>query len=121
MLLGNHFSGDYVHIGFWQIVIILIIACGILLVARNSGRGTAKSTSKKAPVHRLGPASTEEVAIKPTRKKRLRWLGIALIVIGLIALGIILSTIIDLVYILSAVAGIIILSGIVVIILSTRR
>jgi hypothetical protein len=63
----------------------------------------------------------DEVIVKPIRQKRLRWLGIALIIIGMTALGILLSTIINYIFILSAVAGIIVFAGIIVIIISARR
>lgn len=124
MLLENYRNGDYVRPGFWQIVLILIIACGVLLVARSSKRGTVKSTSQKVRIRRIGTANTDnmdEVIVKPIRQKRLRWLGIALIIIGMTALGILLSTIINYIFILSAVAGIIVFAGIIVIIISARR
>jgi len=107
--------------GFGQIVLIIIIACGVLLLARSSKRGTAKSASRKTHTRQLNPASTEEPAAMTVRQKRLRWLGIILIVAGMVALGILLSSIINFIFVLSAVAGIIILSGIAFIILSARR
>ena len=117
----KHYYGDCVKFGFWQIVLILAIACGILLVTRSTERSKANTKSRRVRMRHLSEEELEELRIREVRQKRLRWLGIAIIVVGLAALCYILSTIIDSVIIFSAIAGFVILAGIVVIVFSIRR
>lgn len=107
--------------GFWQIVLILAIACSILLVTRSTERSKANTKSRRVRMRHLSEEELEELRIREVRQKRLRWLGLVIIVVGLAALCYILSTIIDSVIIFSAIAGFVILAGIVVIVFSIRR
>jgi hypothetical protein len=107
--------------GFLEVVVILALVCGVLLLVRNSKRGTVKTTPQHARLQQPDTAALEEARVKIAHRNHLRWLGIAIIVVGLIALGYILSLVINPVYILCAAAALIILTGIIIIIISMRR
>jgi len=122
MLIENHHSGEYVRPGLSEIVVILVILSGALLLMRFSGRNTSNtSTRQRTRAHQTDLYDAEKLRASATRNKHMRWFGITLLVIGLIALGYIMISLVDFIIVLSVVAGIIVLAGIAIIILSIRH
>ena len=111
-------------LGPLEIIVILIIVGVILLVFRGMpGRKTVAPPPPPPPpprVRRPTAAEIEEERIKASRQKRLRWLGGAFVVIGIILLAGTFKAF-NLVFMMSTGAGLIILLGIVVLFLSARR
>ncbi|MCL2706742.1 MAG: hypothetical protein FWE97_01050 [Dehalococcoidia bacterium] len=122
MLLENYRGGDFVAFGFWQIVLILFILCVILTGMRISRRGVSKTTRQSTLARRADATEREERhSSNNTHAFTMRWLGIALLIVGVTTLGYILWLIIDRIIIISVAAGLIMLAGIIFILLSTRR
>jgi hypothetical protein len=105
-------------LGISEIVLILVIIGVILLVFR--GMPSPKNNAPTVRVRRLSAPEIEEARIQNARRTRLRALGGAFVVIGLIVLA---STLKMFELLLSWYAGaaLIIFAGIVVLFLSTRR
>ena len=110
-------------LGPLEIILILIIVGVILLVFRGMpGRKTAVPLPPPPPprVRRPTAAEIEEERIKTSRRNRLRWLGGAFIIVGLVVLGSTLQ-IFDAMFMMLTGSGLIILLGIVVLFLSARH
>ena len=102
-----------------EILLVLIIIGVILLVFR--GRPAPRNaTPPPVNVRRPSTAEIEEARIKSNRQNRLRWLGSVFIVIGLFVLACTFK-VFDYLLMRSAGAALIILLGIVILFLSTRR
>jgi len=106
-------------LGFAEILIILIIIGVLLFVVRGNA---APKTAPHHPVSVRQPtaAEIEEQQVKASRKKRLRWVGGAILVIGLVVLAGSLN-VFNLLWSWYTGAALIIVLGIVFIALSARR
>ncbi len=112
-------------LGFAEILIILVVIGVILLVVRGLPALTRATQPPPPPppaprVRRPTAEELEEERIKGGRRRRMRWLGGAFIILGLVALGY-TSKIFNVIFMMYAVSGLIILLGIVVFALSARR
>lgn len=110
-------------LGPLEIILILIIVGVILLVFRGMpGRRAAVPLPPPPPPRVRRPTATEieEERIKTNRRNRLRWLGGAFIIIGLVVLGSTLQ-IFDAMFMMLTGSSLIILLGIIVLFLSARR
>jgi len=110
-------------LGPLEIILILIIVGVILLVFRGMpGRKTAVPLPPPPSIRVRRPTATEleDERIKTNRRIRLRWLGGAFIIVGLVILGSTLQ-IFDAMFMMLTGSGLIILLGIVVLFLSARR
>ncbi|MCL2140404.1 MAG: hypothetical protein FWH42_01810 [Dehalococcoidia bacterium] len=116
-------------IGFTQIILILVIAGIILLTIRGAPRRkAAQSGPKRTKTVRKTVDTEEEAAIKNARRKRFRWLGIAFVIIGLVALGSIIkiftnifTAVLSSGVVFSLIAIIVVLCGLVFLVFSIRR
>lgn len=108
-----------------ELIIIMVVIGIVLLVVRGMpGRNQAAAPPQVVKVRRPTAAELEEARIKTARQKRLRWLGGAFVIVGVVVLAStfkVFSYLFDSMFMLSAGAGVIILAGIVVLVLSTRR
>ncbi|RJO62696.1 MAG: hypothetical protein C4542_02380 [Dehalococcoidia bacterium] len=112
-------------LGPLEIIVILIIVGVILLVFRGMPGRKAVAPPPPAPpppirVRRPTATEIEEECIKASRRNRLRWLGGAFVVIGIILLAGTFKAF-NFIFMMSTGAGLIILLGIVVLFLSARR
>jgi hypothetical protein len=110
-------------LGPLEIIVILIIAGAILLVFRGMPARRAVAPPPPPPpvrIRRPTAAEIEEERIKASRQKRMRVLGGVFIVIGLFVLAGTFK-VFDYLFMMSTGAGLIILLGIVILFLSTRR
>jgi hypothetical protein len=106
-------------IGFSEILILLLIAGVVMFGIR--GNGQPKTTPReKIIVREYTPAEIEEQQIKAGRKKRLRWVGSAVLIVGLVVLAASLN-LFNLLWSWYTGAAVIIVLGIIIIALSTRR
>ena len=112
-------------LGPLEIIVILIIIGVFLIVFR--GMPAIRRAQQPPPppppslkVRRPTAAELEEERIKTNRRNRLRWLGGAFIIIGLVVLGSTLQ-IFDAMFMMLTGSGLIILLGIVILFLSARR
>jgi len=111
-------------LGPFEIIVILIIAGAILLVFRGmpSRKPAAPPPSPPPParVRRPSAAEVEEARIIGSRQNRLRWLGGVFVVVGIVLLAYTFKAL-DIIFMMSTGAGLIILLGIVILVLSVRR
>jgi fatty acid desaturase len=106
-------------LGFSEILILLIMIGVVLFVIR--GNPSAKTAPpQKVRVRQPTAAELEEQQIKAARKKRLRWMGGAILVVGLAVLAGSLH-VFNLLWSWYTGAALIIVLGIVILALSTRR
>ena len=104
-----------------EILLILIIIGVILLVFRDMpARSTVEPPPPPVRVRRPSTAEIEEERIKSNRQKRMCVLGGVFIVIGLFVLAGTFK-VFDYLFMMSTGAGLIILLGIVILVLSTLR
>jgi hypothetical protein len=111
-------------LGPLEIIVILIIAGAILLAFR--GMPSRKLAAPPLPpppparVRRPTAAEAEEESIKASRQKRMRVLGGVFVVIGIVLLAYTFKAL-DIIFMMSTGAGLIIILGIVILLLSVRR
>ncbi len=101
-----------------DLLLIVVVAFGILFFFRAFL--TPRTEPPPAQVYRLSAAELQDIRIRARRRSMLRWLSLALVLIGAVVLASVFK-LLDLIGTWTALAILIIMAGVAVFIASFRR